>query len=90
MGLDQATPLLVGLAFGAYGVTQEIRAVPFGMLSDRIGRKPVIMGGLCFCPGKCNGGSHRFSLLDDCRTFSSGSRCGKFCDLRPDCGFDQA
>ena len=46
MGLDQATPLLVGLAFGAYGVTQGILQVPFGMLSDRIGRKPVIMGGL--------------------------------------------
>ena len=43
-----------------------------------------------FCPGKCDGGSHRFGLLDDCRTFSSGSRCGEFCDLRSDCGFDPA
>ena len=46
MGLDQATSLLVGLAFGAYGVTQGILQGPLGMLSDRIGRKPVIMGGL--------------------------------------------
>ena len=46
MNLDQATPFLVGVAFGAYGVTQGLLQVPFGMLSDRIGRKPVIMGGL--------------------------------------------
>ena len=46
MELEQASPLLVGIAFGAYGVTQGLLQVPYGMLSDRIGRKPVIMGGL--------------------------------------------
>ncbi len=40
------TPLLVGLAIGAYGLTQALLQIPFGMLSDRIGRKPVIIGGL--------------------------------------------
>ncbi len=40
------TPLLVGLAIGAYGLTQALLQVPFGMLSDRIGRKPVITAGL--------------------------------------------
>lgn len=41
-----ATPLLIGLAIGAYGLTQALLQIPFGMLSDRIGRKPVILGGL--------------------------------------------
>ncbi|WP_295389436.1 MFS transporter [uncultured Thiodictyon sp.] len=45
-GLKGATPLLIGLAIGAYGLTQAILQIPFGMLSDRIGRKPVIYGGL--------------------------------------------
>ena len=40
------TPVLIGLAIGAYGLTQAILQIPFGMLSDRIGRKPVIVGGL--------------------------------------------
>ncbi|MGH8671199.1 MAG: MFS transporter [Burkholderiales bacterium] len=37
---------LVGLALGAYGLTQGILQLPFGWLSDRLGRKPVIVGGL--------------------------------------------
>ena len=40
------TPLLMGLALGAYGLTQALLQIPSGMLSDRIGRKPVIAGGL--------------------------------------------
>jgi len=44
--LPGATPLLIGLAVGAYGITQATLQVPFGMLSDRIGRKPVIIFGL--------------------------------------------
>jgi len=35
------TPMLTGMAIGAYGLTQAILQIPFGMLSDRIGRKPV-------------------------------------------------
>ncbi|KAF0286339.1 hypothetical protein BA899_09165 [Spiribacter sp. SSL99] len=37
--LDGATPALIGLAIGAYGLTQAILQIPFGMLSDRIGRR---------------------------------------------------
>ncbi|TDX24175.1 putative MFS family arabinose efflux permease [Modicisalibacter xianhensis] len=44
--LAGATPLLVGLALGAYGLTQAVLQIPFGLLSDRIGRKIVIAGGL--------------------------------------------
>ncbi len=44
--LDGATPLLIGLAVGAYGLTQASLQIPFGLLSDRIGRLPVIMLGL--------------------------------------------
>lgn len=45
-GLTGATPLLIGVAIGAYGLTQACLQIPFGMLSDRIGRKPVIVAGL--------------------------------------------
>ena len=37
---------LVGLALGAYGLTQAVLQVPFGWASDRWGRKPVIIAGL--------------------------------------------
>lgn len=37
---------LVGIALGAYGLTQAILQVPFGIASDRWGRKPVIYFGL--------------------------------------------
>ncbi len=42
-GRDHA---LVGLALGAYGLTQAILQIPFGWASDRFGRKPVIIVGL--------------------------------------------
>lgn len=44
--LEGATPILVGLAVGAYGFTQASLQIPFGLLSDRIGRIPVIILGL--------------------------------------------
>lgn len=40
------SPMLVGLAIGAYGLTQALLQIPMGMLSDRLGRKPVILFGL--------------------------------------------
>lgn len=44
--LEGATPFLIGLAVGIYGLTQAVLQIPFGLLSDRIGRKPVILTGL--------------------------------------------
>jgi len=44
--LPGSTPFLTGLAIGIYGLTQALLQIPFGMLSDRIGRKTVILGGL--------------------------------------------
>ncbi|MEZ8133775.1 MAG: MFS transporter [Porticoccaceae bacterium] len=40
------TPLMLGITLGAYGLTQAILQIPLGLLSDRIGRQPVIIGGL--------------------------------------------
>ena len=40
------TPLLIGLAVGAYGLTQAALQIPLGALSDRVGRVPVILAGL--------------------------------------------
>ena len=37
---------LIGIALGAYGLTQSILQIPAGWLSDRYGRKPVIIVGL--------------------------------------------
>ena len=44
--LEGVTPTLTGLAIGIYGLTQAALQIPAGLLSDRIGRKPVIIGGL--------------------------------------------
>lgn len=44
--LTGATPMLIGLAIGVYGLMQGVLQIPFGMLSDRLGRKPVITVGL--------------------------------------------
>ncbi len=41
-----ATPALMGLALGVYGLTQGLLQIPFGLCSDRLGRKPVIIFGL--------------------------------------------
>jgi MFS family permease len=57
-GLPGATPFLTGLAVGIYGLTQAALQIPFGLLSDRIGRKPVIFGGLLlFALGSAIAGS---------------------------------
>ena len=44
--LPDATPTMIGLALGVYGLSQALLQIPLGWLSDQIGRKPVIVGGL--------------------------------------------
>ncbi|MEE8157146.1 MAG: MFS transporter [Gammaproteobacteria bacterium] len=39
-------PMLIGLVIGVHGITQAGLQIPLGRLSDRIGRKPVLIGGL--------------------------------------------
>ena len=39
-------PALIGLAMGIYGLTQALLQIPFGLASDRLGRKRVIIFGL--------------------------------------------
>jgi MFS family permease len=44
--LPGATPTLIGLAMGMYGLTQALLQIPLGWLSDQVGRKPIIVSGL--------------------------------------------
>lgn len=44
--LTDATPTLIGIALGSYGLSQGLLQIPFGFLSDRFGRKPIITLGL--------------------------------------------
>ncbi|WP_312411181.1 MFS transporter [Pseudescherichia sp.] len=46
MALQGASEALIGFAIGIYGLAQAVFQIPFGLLSDRIGRKPLIVGGL--------------------------------------------
>ncbi|GIU28584.1 MFS transporter [Shewanella colwelliana] len=44
--LEGFSPLWVGIAIGAYGLTQAVLQIPMGILSDKYGRKPIILLGL--------------------------------------------
>ena len=44
--LEGSSPVLTGLAVGVYGLTQALLQIPFGYLSDKYSRKPVISFGL--------------------------------------------
>lgn len=46
MELPGASPAMIGVALGAYGLTQASLQLPLGWLSDRIGRRPVVLAGL--------------------------------------------
>ena len=46
LDLPGGTPFLAGVALGGYALTQAFLQVPFGTMSDRIGRKKTILIGL--------------------------------------------
>ena len=46
LNLEGSTPFLVGVIVGGYALTQAIFQVPFGVMSDKIGRKPTLLVGL--------------------------------------------
>lgn len=41
-----STPFLMGMALGVYGISQSLLQMPMGLLSDKIGRRPVVIAGL--------------------------------------------
>ncbi len=43
---DEITGLQIGIAIGIYGLTQAALQIPYGMLSDKYGRKPLIVIGM--------------------------------------------
>ena len=43
---EYATPALIGLAVGVYGLSQALLQIPFSLLADRFNRKPLIIFGL--------------------------------------------
>ncbi len=55
-GLTGATPYLIGEALGIYGLTQGLLQIPFGLLSDRFGRKLMIVVGLILFGARQRGG----------------------------------
>lgn len=46
LNLEGATPFLIGVIVGGYALTQAIFQVPFGVMSDKLGRKPTLLLGL--------------------------------------------
>lgn len=63
--LQGATPTLIGMAMGIYGLFQALFQIPFGSLSDKVGRKPIIlMGLLIFILGSVLAGlAHSIGLM---------------------------
>lgn len=50
--LHYATPFLIGVAMGCYGLTQALLQIPFGLWSDRVDRRSVIaLGFILFALG---------------------------------------
>lgn len=89
--LAGATPMLIGIALGSYGLSQGILQVPFGMLSDQFGRKPIIFLGLVlFAIGSFIGaGAHSIEMMILARVLQGAGAIGSvlmalLADLTPD------
>lgn len=66
VSLEGSAPMLVGIAIGGFALSQVILQVPFGLLSDKIGRKKTIaMGLLIFIAGSlvCMVSSDIYTLI---------------------------
>src|SRR5688500_16150577 len=86
-----STPTLIGFALGCYCLSQGLLQMPFGWLSDRIGRKPVILVGLgLFIAGSLLGAySHSIYTMILARTLQGMGAIGSvlialLADLTPD------
>ena len=89
--LSYATPTLIGIALGCYGLSQGLLQIPFGMLSDRFGRKPILtLGLLLFCGGSLVGAfSHSIYGMIFARMLQGAGAIGSvlialLADLTPD------
>ncbi|MBA3536574.1 MAG: MFS transporter [Tatlockia sp.] len=89
--LKGATPVLIGLALGGYGLSQGILQIPFGIMSDRFGRKPILrIGLLLFVCGSLMGAlSHSIYTMIFARTLQGTGAIGSvlialLADLTPD------
>ena len=61
--LPDYSPEMLGVAMGAYGLTQAVLQIPFGRWSDRFGRKPLITIGLLFYAGGSLLGMHADTVI---------------------------
>ena len=89
--LDGATSTLIGIALGCYGLSQGLLQIPFGMLSDRYGRKPILtIGLLLFAGGSLMGAfTHSIYGMIIARTLQGTGAIGSvlialLADLTPD------
>ena len=89
--LTDSTPMLIGLALGSYGLSQGLLQIPFGMLSDRFGRKPIItLGLILFAAGSLLGAcTTSIYLMIIARTLQGAGAIGSvlialLADLTPD------
>ena len=89
--LEGATPTLIGVALGSYGLSQGLLQMPFGLLSDRYGRKPILtIGLLIFALGSVLGAlTHSITGMIVARTIQGMGAIGSvlialLADLTPD------
>jgi len=54
---EYATPALLGLAVGIYGLTQAILQIPFSLIADRYSRKPLVVYGVIIGRAIAGGGA---------------------------------